>query len=169
LKFLLLVILFGFVLFFSSAYASHTRPTYPNAITLEFLGRGLLYSVNYDRVISEDFVAGFGYGTPATKTFTGADSRAASILPVYVNYYFLRDQGSLYLTGGIDMILNSDDVQGRKAKTSGIEFPSNTVMPTLGLGYENRSDANFIFRGCLYGIFAEKFSPWVGFSIGYAF
>ena len=143
--------------------AEHTRVTHPNVIGVEMLGRGLLYSVQFDRMLDDDFAAGISLGT------VSAQSQTVTLIPVYMNYYFKREQGSLLATAGVDVVASGNSANGSKATVSGLEFPSNSVLPLFGFGYENRSDANFLFRVNGYGIIASTFIPWIGFTFGYAF
>lgn len=152
------------------ASAEHTRVTNPNNIGFEILGRGLLYSVQFDRVLNDDMAAGLGFGHVATKTAAGADSGVnANMIPAYFNYYFAREQGSIFATAGATLVLNSGDVKTLSASTGGLEFGSSAVLPTLGVGYENRGDSGFLFRFAAYALIASNVAPWAGFSFGYAF
>jgi hypothetical protein len=149
-------------LFFASlARAEHTRITNPSALNLEVLGRGLLYSVSFDRVMNDELAAGIGIGSTSL-----VGSGTATMIPVYVNYYFQKDQGSLYATGGATLVAG-DDISDSKSSFGSVEL--NNVVPTFGVGYENRGDSGFLFRVTGYGIVAEKLTPWVGFTFGYAF
>jgi len=154
-----------------SARAEHTRVTHPNVLGVEMLGRAGLFSVQYDRVMNDDMAAGFGYGTVGLKDRTsGADiGQSVKLVPVYFNYYFKQDQGSLYGTGGATIILDSNDAAGRTSKTGSIDFGSGAVLPVVGFGYENRGDSGFLFRVTGYATFADKVIPWVGFTFGHAF
>src|SRR4051812_23718479 len=110
-KRLLGLAMMGFVALTSaSARAEHTRPTNPNMLGVEALGRGLLYSVDYDRVMGEDMVAGFGIGSTGTKN----SGPTVTLLPIYANWYFIRDQGSPFLTAGASVVTSSN-VQGLKS------------------------------------------------------
>jgi hypothetical protein len=152
-----------------SALAAHTRVTNPNAISFELLGRGLLYSVSYDRVLNDELAAGFGYGGVTTKVGDMSANQTASMIPAYINYYLAADQGSVYATAGAVLIANSSTAQGKSASVSGIDFTSQSVIPQFGLGYENRGDSGFLFRVTAYGMIANKFAPWAGFTFGYSF
>lgn len=146
------------------ARAEHTRVTNPSAFGLELLGRGIGYTIFFDRVLDDDLVAGIGYGTASVS----GQATSARLIPAYFNYYLARQQGSLYVTAGATMVMNSGDVQGGSTSIGGITINSG-VLPTFGVGYENRSDAGYLFRVAGYGMIAESFSPWAGFSLGYSF
>ncbi len=147
-----------------TAHAEHTRVTNPSAIGLEILGRGPAYSIFFDRVLSDDLVAGLGYGTASMDNV----SATAQMIPAYFNYYLARDQASLYLTGGVTVVANSGDVKGDKTSIAGLEIKDG-VIPTVGLGYENRSDAGYLFRLAGYALIGGSVKPWVGLSFGYSF
>ena len=154
----------------SMAAGEDTRATLPDALSVEALGRSFLWSVNYDRVLSDDFAAGFGFGMTATKTvINGVDTdTSAKIVPLYANYYFMPTQASLFLTGGVDIVLNINEVKTYKTSVGESEFNSSAVIPTFGLGYENRADAGFLVRGAVYALVAKSVKPWFGMSFGYA-
>ncbi len=152
------------------SFAEHTRVTNPNSIGIEVLGRGLLYSIQFDRVLNDDLAAGIAFGAIATKTASGTDSgKTASFIPVFMNYYFAREQGSIYATAGATLVTNASDLNGLSANMSSLTFSSNAILGTVGLGYENRSDNGFLFRICGYGIIGTTIVPWVGFNFGFAF
>lgn len=146
------------------AYAEHTRVTNPSAIGLEVLGRGIAYSIFFDRVVSDDLVAGIGYGSASMDVL----SDSAKFVPAYFNYYLARDQASLFITGGATIVTNADDVKGDKTNIGGLEI-EDSIIPTFGLGYENRSDAGFMFRGGVYGLVGGNVKPWAGLTLGYSF
>jgi hypothetical protein len=154
-----------------TARAEHTRVTYPNAISLEVFGRGLLYGLSYDRVLSDDLVVGLSYGHTPLDDLNGNDANVGtSLIPVYLNYYFSRSAGSLFMTAGVTVVTSTDEAKDHKTGYGGVEFGSSRpVLPTFGVGFEERSDANFLFRVTGYGIVGRKLAPWFGISLGYAF
>ena len=147
-----------------------TRMTNPNAVGVEILGRSLLYSVFYDRVMNDDMAAGFGIGSVSTQFAGGGDAGvSATMVPAYLNYYFTRTGNSLYATGGVSLITNASSVTGLKSSTGGYSFNNNSVEPNFGAGFESRGDSGFLFRVAGYGLIGAKVIPWMGFSFGYAF
>ncbi len=155
----------------TSARAENTRATYPNALSVEAFGRGLLYGLSFDRVVTEDLAAGISYGRTPLKRLDDTDTNlSTSLVPVYINYYFMRDAGSLFATAGATLVVNNDDAKGNKSEFGGLEFTSSTpVLPTIGVGYEVRTDSQFLFRATGYGIIARTIKPWFGLTLGYAF
>ena len=147
------------VLFLASvACAESTRPTYPSAIGVEALGRASSASVFFDRMLDENFAAGVAFG-----------GGSISMVPLYANYYFSREQGSLYGTAGVSLVLDLDSARGQKSAAA--EWVVNeSVLPVFGLGYENRSDQGYLFRATGYLAYADtSLKPWAGVSLGYAF
>jgi hypothetical protein len=152
------------------ARAEHVRVTNPNAVSVEFLGRGMLYSIGFDRVVSDDLVAGVGIGSTSLRTLADADTGVSTaLLPVYANYYFMRDGGSPFATLGATIVTNSSAAAGLKSTYGEIEFNTRAVLATFGAGYEVRTDARFLFRAGVYGIYAKSLSPWGGLTLGYCF
>ncbi len=159
--------------FFSTlvAEAAHTRVTYPSAVSVEMLGRSMLYSLNYDQVLNDNLAVGAGFGSVSTN-FRGTDvdaNQTATFVPAYMNYYFMKEAGSPFVTGGVSLILNHASVKGKDTATGGLEIPSSSVMPTFGGGYENRTDNGFLFRIAGYLVAGKSLTPWLGFSFGYGF
>jgi len=158
------------VLWTRPVLAENERVTKPTSVGLELFGRGLLYSVHVDQVLSEELAAGIGYGSVGLKTPGGADlNTSAHMLPVYMNYYFMPEQGSVFATAGANLVLNQSAASGNKAVMSGLVFSSSGVVPNFGVGYENRSPTGVILRVTAYGLIAQSFYPWFGFDLGFAF
>lgn len=154
----------------ASAISTNTRVTYPTAIVLELGGRGILYSLNFDRVLTEDFSFGIGVGTVQANFPNGTTAdKSTAIIPAYFTYYIWRDAGSFFGTLGANLIPNASSVQGLTTSTGGVELNNNPIQGTAGIGYEMRSDTGFLFRITGYGILASSFAPWAGLSVGYSF
>jgi hypothetical protein len=161
-----------FTAFFAlSSQAANTRVTYPSAVSLEILGRSMLYTVAFDQVVNENLAVGGGFGTvSANDAVTGADlNRSIQMVPVYMNYYLLKEQGTPYFTAGATLVTNHNRVKNSESATGNMKVPNSNVMPTIGAGYENRGDNGFLFRVTAYGVLAKKITPWVGFSFGLGF
>jgi hypothetical protein len=155
----------------SQSKAPHTRVTYPSVVSVEVLGRGVMYSINFDQAVSDELAAGFGYGSVSTDLRgTSIESgQSAKMIPAYMNYYFSRTAGSIYGTLGVNVVMNAKKVKGTDSATGGLEFGRESIVPTFGVGYENRGDTGFLFRFAAYGLVADNVAPWLGFSFGYAF
>lgn len=165
-------VLIALLLSVSSAesFAANVRVTNPSAVSVEVLGRGFLYSVGFDQVMSEDFAAGASIGRTPLNTTGGVDTGSAvTVLPLYFNYYFMREQGSLFATGGLTIITDANTAKGKVSSSGSVEFNSNVFVPNVGVGYENRAENGFMFRIAGYVMSAAKIYPWVGVTFGYSF
>jgi hypothetical protein len=153
-----------------AAFAEHTRPTNPNALSIEILGKTFLYTVQYDRAVTDDVFAGVGIGSVALDHLDGSDAgNSAVMVPIYARYYFIRDQGSPFVIGGASLITNHSDAAGNKTSLGDLEFSSSQVLPFFGAGYEVRTDSGFLFRVTGYGEIGKSLKPWGGATFGYAF
>jgi hypothetical protein len=146
------------------ARAEPTRPTNPNVLGVEGLGKAGLWSVFFDRALNEDLVGGAGFGTLSLGVNT-----SMTLIPMYVNYYFSRESGSFFGTAGVDIALLSNATAGATSSLGGFGLDQSGVVPQVGVGYESRGDSGFLFRVAGYVLFFNKISPWVGFSLGWAF
>lgn len=164
------VFLFFICISGTESFAANMRVTNPSALSVEVLGRGFLYSVNYDQVMSEDFAAGFGIGRVPLNNTDGKDSGSSvTVLPGYFNYYFMKEQGSLYASGGLTIITDTNTAKGKVSSAGSVQFTSSIIVPNVGLGYENRAESGFMFRIAGYLMSAHKIYPWVGVTFGYTF
>jgi hypothetical protein len=153
-----------------TAMAEHTRPTNPNALSLEVFGKTFLYTVQYDRAVTDDVFAGVGIGSVSLDNLDDTDAGVSAVLvPVYAGYYFLRDQGSPFVIAGASLVTNHSETTGKKTSLGGLEFGSNQVLAFFGAGYEVRTDSGFLFRVTGYGEVGKSVKPWGGATFGYAF
>lgn len=150
------------------AGAETTRLTYPTAFYLELGGRGLGYGAGFDRMVSNELSAGVSIGmSPTHDAADNSTGKTATVIPAYVNYYLDDDGDTVFITGGITFVAN--DVKGLKAVYSGVEFPTRSVLPTIGMAYESRTDSGFLFRLTGLAVWGQQLKPWVGFNFGYCF
>jgi hypothetical protein len=131
-----------------------------HAISVELLGRGLLYSFNYDYLIHDDIALGAGL---STYSFSSGNSTArVTFLPVYANYYFTPGEHRWFASGGVNLIHASGKIdQNEKISGSG-------AAGILGGGYEFRGDNGFLFRATPYVFVGKASGFWLGFSLGYS-
>jgi hypothetical protein len=132
-----------------------------NAMSLELLGRGMLYSVDYDYQLTNNLA--LGAGASHYSISSGSVGASAWIIPVYANYY-LTDSTSgsrWFATGGANLIFASGQVDG-DSKVSG-----SGIAGVLGAGYEYRADNGFLFRAAPYVFVGKASGAWLGLSIGY--
>lgn len=157
----------------------HTSMTRPNALSGEVLGRGGLYSVNYDRSFTEMFAAGAGISTWGYTSGLGT-SRSILIVPVYGNFYFQPGPKRGFLTAGADIAVassrQSSYLYGSSTSTSSSDNDStfkttnSGVAAIVGGGYEFRGESGFLFRATGYLLIASGgVLPWAGASFGGTF
>jgi len=133
----------------------------PQAISFELLGRGLLYSINFDRMVSEKFLVGAGL---SAYSISGEGvSSTLFVVPIFGNYYFSPGVSHGFVTAGVDVLLASESVGG-----NGV-FVGSGLAPVAGGGYEYRGDGGFLFRAAPYAVFGRTVLVWFGTSFGYAF
>lgn len=133
---------------------SLASPENRSSFTIEAFGRGLLYSLSYDHLVSRNVALGI-YATSAG--FFG--------LGGYSNYYLLTDIHRPFLTVGAGYIFTPrDKQQGSQMRMDGAVF-------TPGAGYEFRTDMGILLRLTAYGLVEKSrgFVPWGGASFGWTF
>lgn len=147
----------------------NTRVTYPVGISAEILGRGMLWSINFERVVSEQAAVGVGYGQVATEQSEVETDRSARMIPVWMNYYLSDSGNSAFVTGGANVVLNSGSVKRDTATVSALKLPNDAILPVAGGGYESRTDTGFLFRFGAYLLVGDNVKPWMGFTFGQTF
>jgi len=147
-----------------AATAPHpnTRSTMRNDVSLELLGKSALYTFAYQRMITPAFGLEVGVSALGGSTSSGGNSTVVFV-PLGAKMYVIPKDGSLFLTGGINIVT---------ATFSDGPF-SDTGSGTFGyagLGFEFRSSGGFMIRGTAYGLFASgDYFIWPGLTVGYAF
>jgi len=168
------------LLFSSIAQPVRAQVTAPNGIYFELLGNGLLYTINYDRFVSDDISlrAGFEYiGLGASDPSGGGESISVSMMlvPITFNYFFASHNNGMIgsskfeLGAGVVIVNLSANATG----SAGTLFSGSGVgvggTATIGYRYQP-SDGGFIFRIGFTPIFGPGgFVPFGGLSLGYAF
>ncbi len=131
-----------------------------HGISLELLGRGGLYSFNYDYMITDDLALGAGLATYSISS--NGSNASAWVVPVYANYYITGQNHRLFVTGGADVVFSSGKLAG-DTQVSG-----SGLAGVLGAGYEYRGDSGFLFRAAPYLMVGKISGTWLGLSFGYA-
>lgn len=140
-----------------------------NAVYIELLGQGVLYSVNYDYRISDNiaFRAGF--------TFWGInffDKNTLTGFPIMVNYLSGKNKGHLEAgIGFMPLMMVTEGNAGwfsweeEQKKDSELEVIGNI---NLGYRYQPRT-GGFVFRINFTPLIGPTVIPWAGMSFGYGF
>ena len=132
---------------------AQTRDSLRSDFGIELLGKAIVYSFSYQRMVSSN--VGLQTGISA---WGGSDDFFLAI-PIGARAYFSRKSSSPFLTGGTVLVTGDtfDDDLG-------------TVVGYVGLGFEFRGESGLLFRGSLYSLFDEgEFLIWPGLNVGYAF
>lgn len=137
-----------------------------NSIYAEGLGPGLLYSINYDRLIIDDLAVRVGFSYMSFSASAGSSSASASFLsfPITASYLGVGSpKHILELGGGADIVYATGSASGIGASTSGAGVgAAGTVL----IGYRLQPpDGGFNFR---VGI-SPLFGPGFGFGGGTSF
>ncbi len=132
-------------------------PTCPSSVYFEALGNGLLYSVNYDRLLTGSLGGRVGVSHFAP------DEVSVTTFPV--SAYYLVGSGNSRLELGLGMCVM---LQGEKQSFSFMssldeEFKGNGVLGTATLGYRHQHpEGGFMFRAGMtpfFGTFERDISP----------
>ncbi len=150
-------------------YLGDTTPTGPawNSIYAEALGTGLVYTLNYERLLSQSFGLrlGFGYLPVSAEKKNGTTvSESATSAPLTLSWFpFGASSSKLEIGAGLSYIDLTKSVRG---------FPQvNSIgyAGIIGYRYEDE-DGGFLFRaGFTPIILLGGFYAWGGASVGYAF
>jgi len=130
-----------------------------HALSTELLGRGGLYSFNYDYMILDNLAIGAGVSTYSISS--GTSSAKATIIPAYANYYVNDGNHRFFGSAGANIIHASGKIDD-SAQVSG-----SGLAGVLGGGYEYRNDSGFLFRAAPYVFVGKASGVWLGFSFGY--
>ena len=134
------------------------------------MGNAILYSVNYDRMMGDDWSARIGlmqFSVDEIDLDDGGLTQATvalRLVPITANK--LKGAGNHKLELGIGpmLILVSGDIED----TGGIDAGGVGVTGTIGYRYQ-RADGGINFRAGLTPLITPSFLPWGGLSLGYTF
>jgi hypothetical protein len=157
----------------SPAASARPEPA-PNAIHLEVLGNGLLYSLNYERMFPRQNIglrAGFGFVTYKISNAYGAGNLTFASLPLVASYYLGTPHHKLQLGLGVTVLWvdAASDSTNTKFEGSGTGLG---VAATGVVGYRYLPTRDGLTFGAGFTPLArpEKgFLPWGGAFVGYAF
>ena len=145
-----------FSVFSENPAQAQSRTTLRNDFGVELLGKAVLYSFSYQRMVTS------AVGLQAGIAALGGSAVGATVVfvPVGVKLYLVPKNGSPFLTGGIVGLTGSADSGPIETATYGY----------AGLGFEYRAIGGFIFRFSAYALIASgEFFIWPGLTFGYAY
>lgn len=145
-------------------------PYAKNAVYLELLGNGGLYSLNYERAFSQKFLVRVGFASWSSSQDFGGE-KSITTIPVMFNSLF--GTGNHKIEGGAGFMLGSEKHSGNEVWPKSKE----TIFALTGVaGYRyQKSTGGLLFRAGLTPFLnigdAEypDFNISAGGSIGYAF
>jgi hypothetical protein len=134
-------------------FAQDTIPK--NIVYLEGGGVGILYSLNYERIISDNLSIRIGYTSWAMPIYGGSDSFAG--IPLLVNYFQGEGNNKVEFGVGLEYANDSDY--------------RHTIIAVGTVGYRYQpKDGGFHFRIVVVPIIGfGKFSVIFGISTGFYF
>ena len=138
-----------------------TRVSLPNDVGIEMLGRGLLYSFYYQRMLNKTVAVDFGLS--ALGSSDEDDSSSLIFVPFGGKIYLIPKNGSIFLAGGGVYLSASTD-------SGPFDAITDATYAYVGLGMELRQPGGFLFRGQVYNLIADGNTfIWPGLSVGFAF
>ncbi|WP_413291525.1 hypothetical protein [Bdellovibrio sp. HCB337] len=167
-----------------------------HALSVETLGKGGLYSLNYDYLASLKSAIGFGvsYQSIRAKPTVSDAQIELFTLPVYANFYFPFQAHRPFLStavtffkahatanidlstvfSGMRMTYSAEGVEDQEISIDKADMSmDNSVdlllaVPSVGTGYEYRTADGAIFRVQGLVFVYDKIFPWAGLSFGVA-
>jgi hypothetical protein len=125
----------------------------PNSVYAEGLGAGIVYSINYERMVIDDVAvrAGFGYLSVGASAGAGGNTASSSasyvMVPITASYTGIRTRhgAGLELGGGSTLIYTSASASALGTSTSGAGL-TPTVVAMVGFRLHPVDHAGFNFR-----------------------
>lgn len=132
------------------------RMAVPSDVTIELLGKCLIYSFSYQRMLSEQF------GLEASMSLLGGSDE---------NILFYGGGGRAYLTASNASPCLGFGIVGLTASTDNGPFDGSEsgFYFYAGPGFEFRSEGGFLLRGTMYFLIKDGFFVWPGAQVGIAF
>ena len=141
--------------------AGPARLARPNDFSAEMLGRSILYTVSYSRMLTQAIGLEAGAGV---FTGTAPDTSTIITVPVGAKFYLTPSNNSLYLAGGAVFV--SATLQRGPFQ----DAPGKSVYGYAGLGFEHRAIGGFVLRVTAYELFSGGAAHiWPAFSVGHSF
>jgi hypothetical protein len=145
-----------------------------NLVYLELLGNGGLYSVNYERMLTDDLSArlGFSYLTFGASASNGSDTSSVRgtlvTAPVLVNYTVGGENHRAEFGAGATLVYMSASANGSGVSESG-EGVAALATGVIGYRYSPKH-GGFVFRAGFTPLAGKGgFMPWGGMSFGGTF
>ena len=141
--------------------AAGVRETLPDDISIELLGKCIIYNFSYQHMLGSRIGLEAGLGALGG----GSDESNTTIVfvPLGARLYLMPKDGSAFLTGGVVLVTASFD-------SGPFDDDESDSYGFVGAGMEYRSQGGLLFRGTAYGLLGGGgFFIWPGLTVGYAF
>jgi hypothetical protein len=124
----------------------------------EVLGRALVYSVNYERMLGARFGAG------AAVAFWGNDDENLTLVPLYLSFTPVGRRHALYVAAGATLGTSNIPLFTTSTQREGFAFGTATA------GYQFRSSGGYIIRPVVHFLYGRNsVIVWPGVTIGRTF
>jgi hypothetical protein len=153
-----LVILMALLLS-AAGLLAQSRAVKKNDFTIELGGKCILYSLSYQRMVSEMF--GLEVGASFLGGAASGEGGGIIFLSGGGRFYFIKKNASPTLSGGI-IYVTAATTAGPFEGDSGVYFYANP-------GFEFRQSSGFVVRGGVYFLIKDGFFVWPGIQLGIAF
>jgi hypothetical protein len=156
------IILSLLVIVLSSTTLSQSKP---NSLYLEFFGSGGLYSVNYDRLFSENFGVRIGFMYFEADWLIFFIDAEMFLIPATLNYLVGTGKHKFELGAGPLFVFGSARfLGGESVSGSGVGWTG-----TIGYRYQ-KNEGGFMWRiGFTPAFFSGEIFPSGGISLGFSF
>ena len=151
------------------------------AIYFEFLGNGLIYSLNYEKTILKSL--SFRFGISYISSTSKENKIRMAVFPLMLNYLYGSSNHKLEIGFGADVFAGRIKLTGDRVSfkflyadiSTGVRNPVNisgvgfALISAIGYRYQPE-DRGLILRVTFTPMFDfSRITPWVGISVGYAF
>jgi hypothetical protein len=147
--------------------------TAPNVVFAEALGSGLLYSVNYERIIDKWNIGlrgGVSYFTYAVSSYGASGNLTLVSFPLVASYYFGWRSHHLQLGLGATILYTEVATDSTGTKFDGERSgPGIAAAGVVGYRFIPRDGGVSFGLGFTPLVRTSRFLPWGGANVGYAF
>ena len=159
-----------FILVFVALNLPISAQTHGNSIYIEFLGNAGLYSINYDRLFSDDISMRVGFMYFESDFAIFFKDMDLFVIPITLNYLAGSGDHKFELGGGPALIFGQFRLTFLGLGESDL-IDANGIAGTATIGYRYQpADGGFLFRiGFTPWFGFGKFYPSAGFSFGFSF
>ena len=153
----IIIVTILFFIYSPDGIAQDSRIELQNDVNIELLGRCLIYSFSYQRLINptigvEMGMSVIGGSSSSTEFFTGG-----------CRLYLLQKDATPCISGGIVVLAAPSN------SAISIDDRNSNLYGYVGPGFEYRSSSGFVLRGTVYFIISNGFFVWPGVQVGVAF